>query len=133
MVQCYVEREALEDLRIQPNQLVSLGYGKYVRTDDVVAIEPITEDRGPGRRTLVWVRGLSAPIVASRSEDAIAQDLITPSEEAFRSRQQRAVLQRLVKTVDEIPGSFRRRLREAEGVDLDNLAAEANKMLALTA
>jgi hypothetical protein len=30
-----------------------------------------------------------------------------------------------VSTVDEIPGSFRRRLREAAGVDLDGLAQEA--------
>ena len=28
-------------MRIQSGQLVSLGYGKFVRSDDVVAIEPI--------------------------------------------------------------------------------------------
>ena len=39
-------------MRIQTGQLVSLGYGKYVRSDEVVAVEPITKDRGPGRRSL---------------------------------------------------------------------------------
>lgn len=32
-------------------------------------------DRGDGRRTLVYVEGLDDPIVASRSEAAIAGDL----------------------------------------------------------
>ena len=48
-------------MRIQSGQLVALGYGKYVRSDDVVAVEPIAEGRGPGRRTLVWMRGLPDP------------------------------------------------------------------------
>jgi hypothetical protein len=40
------------------------------------------------------------------------------------------ILQHVVKTLDEIPGSFRRRLRESDGIDLDGLAQEANRMLA---
>jgi hypothetical protein len=99
-------------MRIQPNQIVSLGYGKYARSDDVVAVEAIQQGRGPGRRALVWVRGLDAPIVASRSETA------------------RSVLQHLVRTVDEIPGTLRRRLRERDGLDLDTLADEASRAIA---
>jgi hypothetical protein len=110
--------------------MISLGYGRYVRSDEVVAVEPITEGRGPGRRALVWVRGIEAPLIASRSEGAILDDITTPPEEASRTRQQRTVLQQVVKTVDEIPGAFRRRLRESEGIDLDSLAQEANRVLA---
>ena len=117
-------------MRIQPGQIISLGYGKYVRSDEVVAVEPITESRGPRRRALVWVRGLDAPLVASRSEGAIVDDLTTPAEEALRTRQQRTLLQRVVKTLDEIPGAYRRRLRESDGIDLDGLAEDANKVLA---
>ncbi|MEX2245966.1 MAG: hypothetical protein WEC75_04700 [Dehalococcoidia bacterium] len=68
-------------MRIQSGKLVSLGYGRYVRSDEVVAIEPITEGRGPGRRCLVWVRGVADPIVASRSQSAIIHDLSTPETE----------------------------------------------------
>jgi hypothetical protein len=117
-------------MRIQPGQLVSLGYGRYVRSDDVTAIEPITQGRGPRRRALVWVRGLDAPLVASRSEGAILDDLTTPAEEAARTRQQRGVLQQVVNTVDEIPGALRRRLRESDGIDLDELAQEAARVIA---
>ena len=66
-------------MRMQSGRMVSLGYNKYVRSDDVTAVEPLTEGRGPGRRTLVWVRGLDDPIVASRSVSAIVADLTNPS------------------------------------------------------
>ena len=48
-------------MRIQTGRLIALGYGKFVRSDEVVAIEPIAENRGPGRRTSVWVRGIPDP------------------------------------------------------------------------
>ena len=67
-------------MRIQTGQLVALGYGRYVRSDEVVAVEPITEGRGPGRRCLVWVRGVADPFVSSRSQSSIIADLMRPSE-----------------------------------------------------
>ena len=56
--------------------MVALGYGKYVRATDIVALIPIEDDdRGHGRRTYVHVAGLDAPIVASRSAGAILADM----------------------------------------------------------
>lgn len=56
--------------------LVPLGYGKLVRADRVFALVPLEgPDRGDRRRTLVYVEGIEEPIVASRSESAIAGDL----------------------------------------------------------
>jgi hypothetical protein len=56
--------------------MVALGYGKYVRATEIVALIPIEDDeRGDGRRTYVYVAGLDAPIVASRSERAILADM----------------------------------------------------------
>lgn len=55
---------------------MALGYGKLVRADRVFALVPLEgSDRGDGRRTLVYVEGIEDPIVASRSEGAIAADL----------------------------------------------------------
>lgn len=71
-------------MRVQSGQLVMLGYGKYVRSDEVVAVEPITDRRGPGRRCLVWVRGVPDPFVSSRSQAAIVADLMRPSESMDR-------------------------------------------------
>lgn len=56
--------------------LVALGYGKLVRADRVFALLPLEgADRGDGRRTLVYVEGIAEPLVASRSEAAIARDI----------------------------------------------------------
>jgi hypothetical protein len=57
-------------------QLVALGYGKFVRADRVFALVPLEgPDRGDGRRTLVHVEGIDEPVVASRSEGALARDI----------------------------------------------------------
>ena len=116
-------------MRIQVGQMVALGYGKYVLSDEVVAVQPIAEGRGPGRRASVWVRGLAEPLIASRSEDAIIDDLVTPADETQRLRQQRTVLQQVVKTFDAIPPVLRRVLREESGVDLDAVANDIRRVL----
>jgi len=56
--------------------MIPLGYGKFVRADRVYALVPLEgADRGDRRRTLVHVEGIEAPLVASRSERALAEDL----------------------------------------------------------
>jgi hypothetical protein len=56
--------------------MIPLGYGKFVRADRVYALVPLEgAQRGDGRRTLVYVEGIEAPLVASRAESAIAADL----------------------------------------------------------
>jgi hypothetical protein len=55
---------------------VFLGFGKYARADRIYALEPITgDDRGNGRRTLVWVEGIAEPIVASRTQETILEEM----------------------------------------------------------
>ncbi|MGI8505272.1 MAG: hypothetical protein ACR2MK_00440 [Solirubrobacteraceae bacterium] len=56
--------------------MVALGYGKFVRADRIYALVPLQAgERGDGRRTLVHVEGIEGPLIASRSEGAIAHDL----------------------------------------------------------
>src|SRR3954469_22698463 len=55
--------------------MVFLGFGKYARADRIYALEPLTEDRGSGRRTKVWVEGIPDAIVASRTERAILAEM----------------------------------------------------------
>jgi len=116
-------------VRIQTGQLVSLGYGKYVRSDEVVAVAPIVEGRGPGRRTLVWVRGIADPVEASRAEGSIVDDLVTPAEEAARMRQQRSTLSKVASALDAVSPALRRVIVEESDVDLSELANEARRVL----
>lgn len=56
--------------------MISLGFGKYVRADRIFALEPLRGDeRGDGRRTRVWVEGISDPVIASRTERTILHDM----------------------------------------------------------
>jgi hypothetical protein len=64
-----------EVMRATDVGMVPLGYGRFVRADDIVAVLPIQDGRGSGRRTYVHVGGLAAPIVASRSDAAILADM----------------------------------------------------------
>jgi hypothetical protein len=68
--------------------MIPLGYGKFVRADRVYALVPLEgAERGDGRRTLVHVEGIETPLIASRSEAAIAEDLaVALGNEAPRSR-----------------------------------------------
>ena len=57
-------------------RMVFLGFGKYARADKIYALEPIRgEDRGGGSRTQVWVDGIPAPIIASRTERTILHEM----------------------------------------------------------
>ena len=57
-------------------EFISLGLGRFARAERIIALEPIEGDeRGPGRRTRVWLDGREEPMIASRSEAAILADL----------------------------------------------------------
>ncbi|MEJ7750736.1 MAG: hypothetical protein WKF32_04715 [Thermoleophilaceae bacterium] len=76
--------------RKQP-RLVPLGYGKFVRADRVFALVPIEgSERGEGQRTRVHVDGIEEPVVASRSERAIAADVEEAIGEVSAPRRRRA-------------------------------------------
>ncbi len=116
-------------MRIQSGQLVALGYGKYVRSDEVVAVEPITDGRGPGRRSLVWVRGVPEPMVASRAEGSVVDDLVTPAEEAARMKAQRTTLRRIAGALEGVSAGVKRVIAEEAGTDVDGLIDEARRVL----
>ncbi len=57
-------------------RMVFLGFGKWARADRIYALEPIVgDDRGGGRRTRVWIDGVTEPVVASRTERTILHDM----------------------------------------------------------
>jgi hypothetical protein len=116
-------------MRIEAGNWVSLGYGAYARSDEVVALRPITEGRGPGRRTLVWVRGVDEPIVASRSEEAITRDLVAPGERSLRADQLATALERLVEASESLPPVLQRAIRQETGQDFSALARDGHTAL----
>lgn len=57
------------------HRMVHLGYGKYWRADRIVGLLPIEEERGPGRRTEVYVENRAEPVIASRTENSLLEDM----------------------------------------------------------
>jgi hypothetical protein len=82
--------------------MVFLGFGKYVRADRIYALEPIVgDDRGNGRRTLVWVEGIPEPVVASRTQETILEEMAEPEARPKRSRGARGVVAQHPQLFDE--------------------------------
>jgi hypothetical protein len=117
-------------MRIQPNELVPLGHGLWVRSDDVTAVEPLREQRGPGRRTRVWVRGIEEPFVGSRSDEVIVRDITQPRELLEREKRLEAALDAVAAAIERIPPVLRRVVQQETGQDLANAAAAAREALA---
>ena len=108
-------------MRIVSGHIVPLGYGKFVRSDRVKAIEPIEDGRGPGRRTWVHVDDVADPLVASRSDGAIVRDLVEPSAGEGGDPQVRQLLGDILDTIDRLEPMIRSIIRDQAGWNLDRL------------
>ncbi len=107
-------------MKVVPDQIVPLGYGKYFRSDRIVGLEPVEEGRGPGRRTWVYVEGVPQPVVASRSEGAILRDMVEPGEVSGAS-EYRQLLVDLLDTLDGLDPILRRIVHDQANWDLGRL------------
>jgi len=72
-------------MEVRGNIMVPLGYGKYVRSDKIISLEPIENDRGPGRRTIVYVEDIPDPIIASRTENSIIANIVEVPREILET------------------------------------------------
>lgn len=104
-------------MEIKPGRMISLGYGKYWRSDAIVGLMPIDEDRGPGHRTQVYTATLDDPIVASRSERGILQDMAFAGDELFRLQETREILSDMADALDDVPDVVKRMLNHEAHFD----------------
>ncbi|HYY20388.1 MAG TPA: hypothetical protein VE780_00790 [Thermoleophilaceae bacterium] len=77
------------------DRMVTLGHGNFVRADRIFALIPIEgPERGRGARTYVHVEGLSEPLIASRSERAILEDVKRALDDAVPEARHRRLFGR---------------------------------------
>jgi hypothetical protein len=116
-------------------KMVFLGFGKFVRADRIYGLEPIVgEDRGGGRRTLVWVEGIPEPVIASRTERTILADM--GQRDALASPlldDALSLAQRVSNDADRVGPLLRRSIKSEAGVDFDELGRRARQLLEATA
>ena len=105
-------------MKIIPDRLVSLGFGKFVRADKIVALVPIEEDRGSGRRTLVYVEAIPEPLVAGRTEGTILRDMVGTESGAIE------LLRELQLQIGQVRPLLKSSIRSEAGLDLDELSRQ---------
>ncbi len=105
-------------MEIKRDRMIHLGYAKYWRSDQIVGLIPIEEGRGPGRRTEVFVADRAEPIVASRAEGSILQDMASMPDEA-RAAEVGSIAEDLVESMREISPVLKRMLKNEGGFDIE--------------
>jgi hypothetical protein len=104
-------------MEIKPDRMISLGYGRFWRSDAIVGLMRIEDERGPKRRTEVFTATLAEPIVASRSEGAILQDMAYGSDEYMRLQETREIVGELSEALDDVPDVVKRMLNHEAHFD----------------
>ena len=117
-------------MKVEPGVMIQLGYGKYFRSESIIGLEPIEEERGPGKRTNVYIEGFSNPIIASRGEGAILRDLTRSPDEIVRIREHTELLKDLLDSISGIPSLLRSIIRDQGNWDLDRLERHVREVLA---
>jgi hypothetical protein len=114
--------------------MVFLGHGKYVRSDRIYALEPIAGDqRGGGSRTHVWVEGIADPITASRTERSILAEMgQTAAMRASVAEEALGFVREVADQAERVGPMTRTAIRNESGLDLENLARRARRLLART-
>jgi hypothetical protein len=113
---------------IKRDRMVFLGYGKYWRSDGIVGLMPIEEERGPKRRTNVFVEGRAEPIIASRTEQSILEDM-GATEGGFHVQALREAVTELLTAFHELSPALRRTLEQEHQFDVQQWEQRLGEML----
>ncbi|PYO61406.1 MAG: hypothetical protein DMD28_09870 [Gemmatimonadetes bacterium] len=115
-------------MEIKRDRMVFLGYGKYWRSDGIVGLMPIEEERGPRRRTNVFVQGRGEPIVASRTEQSILEDM-GATEGGFQAEALREAVTELLTAFHEFSPVLRRALLNEHHFDVEKWEQRLGEIL----
>jgi len=116
-------------MEIKEGVMVPLGYGKFARSDKIVSLEPIEDDRGPGRRTIVYVEDLKNPIIASRAENTILANMVEIPRTELEASAALELLYDISDDIQKIGPMLRKSIKKEAGFDLDKTEKRINEIL----
>lgn len=116
-------------MELKENMIVPLGYGKFIRSDKIIALEPIEEDRGPGKRTYVYVEEIKNPLVASRTENSILSSILDTPQEVLEATAALELLKDIVDDIERIGPMLRNSIKDEAQLDLDKILDKAEEIL----
>lgn len=116
-------------MEIKENIIVHLGYGKYARSDKIIALEPIEENRGPGRRTRVYVEQMPNPMIASRTEHTIIENIVQTPRDELKATAALELLQDILDDIGQVGPMLRISISKEAALDLDQLEQKIIEIL----
>jgi hypothetical protein len=116
-------------LEVKKGVIVSLGYGKYFLSDKIVGFVPIEEERGPARRTHVYIEGISEPVVASKTEHTMLKDMTREGPGEFEAAMAVELIDRIMTDLQHVGPMLRRSIREECGLDIDDIEKRIREVL----
>jgi hypothetical protein len=116
-------------MEVREKVMVPLGYGKFMRADKIIGLQPIEDDRGPGRRTLVYVEEVGNPIVASRTENSILAGMVEVPREVMEATAALELLKDIMDDLSQIGPMLRKSIKKEANFDLDKIERRVNEIL----
>ena len=116
-------------MEIRENVIIPLGYGKFVRSDKIIALEPIEENRGPGRRTRVFVEQMGNPLIASRTETSLLANMVETPREILEANASLELLRDIYDDVQPVGSMLRKSIKKEANLDLDKIERRIEDIL----
>lgn len=116
-------------MELKKGVIVALGYGRYFVSDKIVGFVPIEEDRGPARRTYVYIEGISEPVVASHTETAMLNQMVEQGAVEFQGTMAVELVGRLLHELEHVGPMLRRSIKDECGLDLDDVERKSREIL----
>src|SRR6266513_3978402 len=113
---------------VKRGRMVFLGYGKYWRSDRILGLTPIEQGRGPGQRTNLFIDGQAEPIIASRTEQAILEDM-GATDDSFQQEALRQATRELLEAFHEFSPVLRRALQNEHHFDVEKWEVRLRNLL----
>ena len=117
-------------MEVKKGVIVPLGYGKYFLSDKIIGFVPIEEERGPARRTQVYVEGLSTSVVASRTEQTMLKDMSREGPGEFEAAMALELIERILNDFQHVGPMLRRSIKEECGLDIEDIERRIGEVLA---
>ena len=116
-------------MEVRKNVIVPLGYGKFIRSDKIIGLEPIEEDRGPGKRTYVYVEGTDNPMIASRTETTILSSMVETPKEIIEATAALELLQDILDDITQIGPMLKKSIKKEAKLDLEKIALKIEEII----
>lgn len=116
-------------MEIRKDIIVPLGYGKFIRSDKIVGLQPIEDDRGPGKRTYVYVEGIDKPMVASRTETSILSNMVETPTEIMEATAAIELLKDILDDISQIGPMLKKSIKKEAKLDLEKIGLKIEEII----